>query len=638
MLQKILRISIVFMLFGALQIKAQDAMQLQAMILDSTLTKNANAIVRSEDVTIVINSKKSITVKTKRVVTVLNKLGNGYANCCEGYDPDTKIKKAEATIYNALGKEIKKYKKKDFNDRSMYDGVSLIGDNRYIYFDYSPIDYPYTLVYESEVESKSTAFMKSWRPITGYYLSVEKSQYKIVNPSKIPLRSKEKYFEGYPVSTEKRDQQISYVLSKVPALRKEDNSPSFYDIVPNAKLALKDFSLVKVDGSATDWKSMGQWQYDNLVSGRDQLSATTVKEISDLVSDATTTKEKVKRIYEYVQNKTRYISIQLGIGGWMPMLAKDVDRLGYGDCKALTNYTKALLKVKDIPAYYTVVYGDKNKRNIDAEFASMQGNHVILNIPDGEEDIWLECTSQTLPFNFIGDFTDDRNVLVVKPEGGEIKRTKKYKPEENLLHTTATINLGGDKKMSATVQRISQGLEYDWNYGVQFKTPKDQKLYYKEYWGYINGLEINSIQYNDDRDTVKFTENINVSCSSYIKKIGTRLLVTPNLFSCDESNLSKYEDRKTPLVISRGYVNTDEYIINTPKGYAIGKMPEKKSINNEFGNYEYKLEKINENQIRFKRFLKIVDGTFPKEKYEEYRKFRSQIKKIDRSRIVLKQQ
>jgi hypothetical protein len=51
---------------------------------------------------------------------------------------------------------------------------------------------------------------------------------------------------------------------------------------------------------------------------------------------------KAKLIYDYVQQKSRYVSIQVGIGGWKPMDASDVDRLGYGDCKGLTNYTKAL--------------------------------------------------------------------------------------------------------------------------------------------------------------------------------------------------------------------------------------------------------------------------------------------------------
>ncbi len=637
MFQKILLVSVVLTLFCIEETSAQNDLRLQAVLLDSTLTKNANAIVRSEEVTIEIKSINAVVVKTKRIVTVLNKYGDGYANSYEGYSPSTKIKKLEAIVYNSFGKEIKKYKKKDFKDRSVSDGISLMNDNRIKYFEYTPLNYPYTLAFESEVESSTTAFIKYWKPILAYRLSVEKSTYKILNPSKISIRYRETNFDDYPVKTNKTDLETSYSISNIPARLPEVYSPSLNNMTPMVKVALNEFSLEGVKGSAVDWKSMGKWQYENLVSGRDKLPETTIQKVSALVSGATTNREKAKRIYEYVQNKTRYISIQLGIGGWVPFLAEDVDRLGYGDCKALTNYTKALLDSQGITSYYTVVYADE-RRDIDSEFASMQGNHVILNIPDKEEDLWLECTSQTTPFNFIGDFTDNRDVLVITPEGGTIKRTKKYEPEENILHTTATVNLEVDRSMSATVKRVSQGLEYDQNYNIQFETPKDQKLYYKEFWGHINNLEIGKINLNDNKDDIKFTEDIEISCVSYAKKVGTRLLISPNLFSRDQINLPKYDTRKTPLVISRGYVNTDEYVINLPDGYMAGNLPEKKSIETVFGRYSYELEKIGDKQIKFKRFLKIVDGTFPKEQYEEYRKFRSEIKKIDKSRIALKQQ
>lgn len=636
-MQKIIQFVLVAaFLCASVKITAQDNFSLQSILIDSVLTKNANAVVRSEEVVIEINSISSVTVKTKRAVTVLNKYGERYANSQEFYDPKTKIKKLEITVFDVFGKEIKKYKKKDFNDRSYVDGFSMARDDRYKYIEYTPTSYPYTLFFESEVERFSTAFIRSWRPIQGNKISVQKSTYKILNNSEISLRSKEINFENYPIEMNKTDKEISYSISDIPVTSHEVYGPYYSNLIPQTMVALNKFSLAGIEGAATDWKSFGKWKYDNLIAGLDNLPLETVERINQLVSGKTSDIEKAKLIYNYVQDKTRYISVQLGIGGWMPMMAADVDRLGYGDCKALTNYTKALLDSQNIESYYTVVYAGKRKKNIDKEFASMQGDHVILNIPDGEDDIWLECTSQTMPFNFIGDFTDDRDVLVIKPEGGVIKHTKKYESEENTLDTKATVTLYDDKSIDAIIEMKSQGIPYNRRYHGKLKSSKDQKLYYKEYWDYINNIQITSIDLADDKDQIIYNEKLKIKATNYVAKAGKRLLLIPNMFNREESNLPKYKDRKRPLVISRGFVDTDEYIINIPEGYGFT-LPDKKSVETIFGSYSYQLEKISETQLKFKRMLRINDGSYPKEEYEAFRQFKKQIKNADKSKIVLKQ-
>ncbi len=636
MQKKLLQVLVAVVVLTYFNTSAQDEIDLRVSLIDTSLTKKANAVVRSEEIIVEINSVNSMIIKTRRIVTVLNKSGEGYASLLEGYDPSTKIRNLEAVVYDADGKEIKKYKKKDFIDQSAYDGFSLARDDRVKYIKYTPTSYPYTLAFESEVERSSTAFIQSWTPINAYKLGIQKSSYKILNPTNIPLRKKEMNFATYSINKSQTEEEVYYSLENISPQEWERYSDALDNITPKVMFALNNYSLEGVKGSATDWKSFGKWSYDNLLVGRDQLPEETKEYISKLLETSKTKREKAKLIYEYVQKKTRYVSVQLGIGGWVPFLASDVDRLGYGDCKALTNYTMALLGSQGIASYYTVVDADE-KRDIDAEFASMQGDHVILNIPDEEEDIWLECTNQTLPFGFIGDYTDDRNVLVITPEGGEIKRTKKYEPEENLLTTESKIILNADKSMVASIKRVSNGLQYDWHYGIQYQEPKDQKMYYKKHWNYINGLDIDDIKYHDNKDKVAFTEEISVSCNAFTKKAGNRLLLYPNVFNWDKAQLPKYPNRKRQLVIPRGYVHQDQYNLILPQGYVVSAIPEKQSLETEFGTYTYQIEKVNESELRFTKYLKILDGTFPKEKYKEYREFRSEVQKIDQTRIVLKQ-
>ncbi len=636
---KKLAIIIILMISLSSVLTAQELEKtlLQSLLIKPELKKNANAVIRFEEVNIEIEGVDAITIKTKQVITILNKYGNRYVTAQEWYDPTTKIKKQKAIFYDLVGNEIKKYKKSDFEDRSAVDNVSLITDNRIKYINYTPISYPYTMVYESEVTSRSTAFIPFWNPIMGYRLSVENATYKIYNPQKVEIRKKEQLLNEFDVKYSKNDTEdtFSYSISNIAALAPEYMSPSYRDITPKVTIALKDFTLVDVEGSAEDWKSFGKWQYDHLVVNRNQLPEETVQEVSELIKTARSNKEKAKIIYDYVQKKTRYISVQLGIGGWLPMEASEVDKLGYGDCKALTNYTKALLDSQKIPAYYTVVFGDRTKRNIDKNFASMQGNHVILNVPNGEEDLWLECTSQTTPFGYIGNFTDDRDVLVIQPEGGVIKRTKKYLPEESTLITKAMISIAEDRSMNAELTLESKGIQYDHRYDLESESRKDQDDYYKEYWDYINGIKINTIEFSNDKENVVFVEKLKVSAKDYVKKIGERLIFIPNAFNREQVSLPSYKERKQNVIISRGYKDIDEYVFTIPEGYKLGGKADDKVLVTDFGTYSYSIKELDNNKILFKREVLLKDGSYGKEKYKEYKEFKSTIKKTDKSKILL---
>jgi hypothetical protein len=52
----------------------------------------------------------------------------------------------------------------------------------------------------------------------------------------------------------------------------------------------------------------------------------------------------------------------------------------------------------------------------------------VKNAQLAVDNIWLECTSQITPFNYIANFTDDRDVFGLTHEGGKIihayKRTQ----------------------------------------------------------------------------------------------------------------------------------------------------------------------------------------------------------------------
>ncbi len=603
-----------------------------ALLAPQDLMTKVNAIVRYDNQRIEINAIDDMVVHTKRIVSIYNKYGDKHANSLEFYSDNSSIKTIEARIYDSAGNEIKKIKKNDFTDNSAVSGGTLYSDSRIKYYDYTPISYPYTIEFISEVRHNTTAFIPQWRLVTGYFLGIEHAEYKIENHSGIPLKIKKENIDNNQVVEVSENH---FTIKNLPGVNYESYSPSLVTFTPNVKPALTKFNMNGVEGVNTNWKDFGKWVYGELLTGTDILPQSAIDDVKALTEGVEDKIERAKIVYKYMQDKTRYISVQIGIGGWKPMLADDVNTLGYGDCKGLTNYTKALLEAVDVPSYYTLVFGGRNILDIDDEFSSAQGNHAILCVPNDGENIFLECTSQTNPFGFSAGFTDDRVVLLVKPEGGEIVRTKRYEADESVQNTIANIIMDDAGGFTADVNVKTTGFQYSLHEGIENKTERDQHNYYKNYWDNINNITIENIDIVNDKDTVILSENVKLSATNYASKSGDRLIFQPNMFNRVTTIPSRYIDRKLEFKIDRSFKDTDEFIIQLPLGLKVEAMTDAKEIKSQFGTYSFKIETLENNKLKYTRTYILLKGNYAKEDYKAFRDFRKQIVKNDKSKIVL---
>lgn len=624
-----------FFFFFTLISSAQKSEFLATTIADS-LKENANAVVRLDQTDITISSQRSMNSKNHRIVTVLDSKGFAATQAYEYYDKSTTVKNIEAIVYDAFGKEIKRIKRKDFKDQSIVGGGTLFSDNRIIYLDYTPISYPFTVEFNSEVQTSSTAFIPSWMPLRGFYTSIEKSILNVVYPADLGFKKKELQFTGYDVKKgADTATQLSYIASAITAQKKEDYSPEYRDLFPKVMMGLERFHLEGVDGTATNWTDFGKWYSEKILSGTTSLPEETKVAIKAIVGDEKDPIKKAKLVYDFVQKKSRYVSIQVGIGGWKPMLATDVDRLGYGDCKALTNYTKALLEVVDVPSYNTVLYGDSYKTNIESDFVSMQGNHMILSIPNGNHYTWLECTSQVDPFGYQGTFTDDRDVLVIKPEGGEIVRTKVYADSGNTQKDKGTYTIDENGNFSGSVVIVSEGSQYASKVQKEHLPPTEKEAHYKDYWDNINNLKLGKITFTNNKENVQFTETVQLSALNYATISGNKMIFVVDAFNQSSGNVKRIRNRKNPFQIQRGYADTDEIEINLPTGYVIEFLPSNYELKGKFGEYKTEIVKITANKLTYKRSMFLNKGKYTNKEYDDYRLFMEQVARNDNAKIIL---
>lgn len=601
--------------------------------IDSALLKNADAVARVDQMNIQVKSSDYMEVTSTRAITVINEKGSKHVNAMAFYDKETSIKDLVAILYDANGKEIDKFKEKDFKDQTATGEGTLYSDSRVKFLKYTPVEYPYTIVLEKKYTTSDTAFMPRWFFLDGYRISIEKSEFSINLPIDMAYRFKDNNLDSYNIQRTETENGLVYIGKDIRAIESEDFDPEFVDFTPNVQLALNDFHLKGVNGHATTWKEFGSWIYNSLLVEKGELNASTIQKVQHLVKEIEDPKEKIKKVYQYVQDNTRYISVQMGIGGWMPISAEEVDRVKYGDCKGLTNYTMALLKAVGIESFYTIVSADARMNSLDFDFPSLQGNHAFLNVPLKDEEIWLECTNQVVPSNFLGTFTDNRYVLKVGSNGGEIVKSREYLPEQSRQITNAEIRVE-ESEITAQVEIRSTGIQYNQKYGLANDSKEDIEKYYKHYWDYVNAIHIQSHELINDKDSIVTIEKVNFRTSGYLSNAGDRILFAPNMLNRNTYVPKRDNNRKRKVVIKRGYLDEDNFIIEIPKGYKVEANLMPTAISNDFGEFEVSVKQLTESKLHYKRRLLIKSGNFPSTMYDHYRDFRKTISQVDAAKIV----
>ena len=630
-----IKLIFIFLAVGIMQQAAAQKLYKAADIPD-VLKPSANAVLRNMETTVDMRSPENVLISVKKVITVLNKNGDSDGGLQIFYNKNSVIKGIKGEIYNEEGVITSKFNEKNFKDESAISDFSLFEEDRIKYFQPQMISYPYTVVYEYEIRNKQNLLIPDWYVSRDAQVAVESTRYNFISKPEDKLNIKAYHLKD-EVKYKKDDKSMvySWEVKNLPAFRTEPYSPPTNQYLAHVKISPEKFSYYNSTGQYNNWNELGKWIYDDLIQKRQTLAPATIQQIKELVAGITDPKEKAKKIYKYVQQKTRYVSVQVGIGGFQPSSAAEVDQLGYGDCKGLVNYTQSLLNAVDIPSYYCIVYAGNQKRSLDENFASMnQANHVILCLPFENDTTWLECTSQTAPFGFIGDFTDDRLVLACTKDGGKLLRTPKLNTSENLIKRTAELQIDHTGSITGNMLTLFKGAHYDDNEYITTQSLDDQMKSLKRRYD-IDNINFNSIQYSQEKGPHPSTlEDCKLSIKNYASSTQNRAFLILNPFN-KKASVSELNSRTRSLYLNRGYTEQDEITYHLPEIYTLEFKANDVLIKNEFGSYELRTV-LNDKILTYKRTLVVNDGLFAAAKYTEYINFVNQVNNHDRSRVIFK--
>lgn len=602
--------------------------------IPQALRIGSQAVVRINHGRFEVRNSEHAHYIVKRAVTVFSKEKRDWGKLVLGYDRFSSIEDIEGALYDASGERIRTLASEDIKDVSAISSMSIYDDHRIRTAELYNDSYPYTVEFEYEISYSGSLNWPKWYAQSTID-AVEQSSFEVVASVDAGVRYWCNRLGVQPQLTrDGGDITYRWQAAGLPSIPK-DAVGYLEDATTIVRIAPTSFVLEGFEGTMESWLSLGKW-FQQLYVGADELPQQAVQDIQALVKPNDTPRDKTRKTYRYLQSRIRYVSIQLGIGGWKPFNAAFVHEHGYGDCKALSNYATALLRAAGIAAYPVSIYSGYTPQPMVTEFPSNQFNHQIVCVPLPGDTVWLECTSRSAPFGHLGDDIENRPALMLTPTGGIVVHTPSSTAAQNLQRRTGTITLIWTGGAEARVTTSVFGNEQDEVRHEIAESPAEQR----RKWALrtipvtnpsLTQLDISGADVPSDSIAV----TIGFSTPRLASSSGNRMFFVPNLMERNITAPSPYVVRVSPVRLRYPLRRVDSLVYRLPVGYKVEALPTPVKLVPSFGNFSCSTIARGDTSVVYTRFFECRETVIPLEKYDEYRTFLTEVVKADRAQAVL---
>jgi len=605
-----------------------------ALSIPDSLKKNADAVMREDAQKFTVKDVNSATLEIHEIVTILNEEGSHHLVFGATSSKFSYLDDAEINVYNALGTKLNTYSKKEMQTASFGEG--LVEDGKTTYFKVTAPSYPFTVEKLYTIKFRGILNYPQ-NTIQSPYTSVEHFKYAVTVPPELGLRHKVVNGNMVPGLVAKNEGgTLSWEASNLTARKNEKHNGTSSRYAAKIMLAPNKFKLDDYEGDMTSWKNFGEWNH-RLIGNRNQLSEKGKAFIQSLTKDAVTNEEKARLIYTYLQKNMRYVSIQLGIGGFMPFPADFVQEKKYGDCKALSNYMQAALSVVGVKSHYAIVNSGANAEPAIEDFPSDPFDHIILCIPQPKDSIWLECTSPTIDFGELGDFTENRKALLVTENGGVLVNTPASKASNNIFTSGTHIYLNEDGTGTAETAITGTGEFKQQQAAYTYQQSDDDKRRYLikvVEWKQPDVVTIS----NGSRLETPYRLAAKMEYDQLPSfKAGSKMFLQPRLYPLWDEDVPDNDKRTQDYFFSFPYQVKDTTVFHVPEGFGIENLPKEKNIAYPFGKYssQYKWDEATM-LLTVTAFLEITQHQIKASGYAPLMTFRKGVDADMNEKIVVK--
>lgn len=608
-----------------------------AYLFAPALGQEANIIVLNDSSVVKVKSQSYYTYYRETEMLLKNNDADYMGNICLMMGPGTELQRYEYEIRDLNGQVLRTLKQRDL-ERTEYtqhlacDDYMLIGKAM-------PPTYPVIVKRTIKMSMRNNILEYPEfvpQPRTG--IEVKHATYSISwSPKSTPIHYKTQLLSDSISTMNGEERTLSY---RVDNLKPEGKIPyaSLLDVrTPKASFAPDKIDYYGTTGSMTSWSLLGAWNY-GLCDINQTLPESLINTIRESTKESQTDFEKVSLAYDLLRQQTRYVSLQLGIGGYRPAPANEVYARGYGDCKGLSNYMQTLLKTMGIESRLVLISTDSPK--VAKDYPELCFNHMILEVfleHPVRDTLWVECTSRTLPLGYLHSGIAGHDALELTADGGRLVTLPKYIDAKNLKRTTVRLTLQADASADVAIESRNYGSHYaNYHSLLQMKEQDYRNRLSEQYT--LPTAEIGEVRLKDLSsfgDSACLNTYLQAHCRKYANRAGSRLFVPANPLHQGFAPINAGQGADMPLVIAQGFCNEEIIDIELPENAEIESLPADAEWSEDCALFRQKMT-TEERHLRITLTYNLKSGTYPAEQRQKLAALQRQMAKLYSAKLIVK--
>lgn len=371
-----------------------------------------------------------------------------------------------------------------------------------------------------------------------------------------------------------------------------------------------------------------------LQEARIKLTPQIQAKVDELVSGLNDVNRKIGRIYHWVQENTRYVSIKGSLSsGFSGHTAQETFENRYGDCTDKSILFCTMLKAIDVQAYPIIIMTNDAGQAV-TEIPTMSGNHCITEVVANGKGFYLDSTSENYRYPYFRD--DDHGVSACNAIRGDKKIIPVPPPQDNSRKSRLDMVLDKDgnvqvKTLNQYTGSIEAGVRGFWKQVRE----DNYKAMMSEYVNSISpGAMLEDFSLSNLHDLAVPLE-MTMEYTLHNHAIRAKKLMYLRIPTLDrEYREAALETRRYPIQ----YSSTEERILDAdlrlPQGYSAKWLPEPLEITSPY--LEYRAEyKERRGHVEFHETYRRLQRIVPAADYAAYRDALRSISEFSKKEIFL---